>query len=182
MLDGSGGAPFLADVSVVGELIERVGQTPPGTTELDGRGLCLAPGFVDVHSHDDAAVLTHPELEFKLAQGCTSVVVGNCGFGLSPLTGKSEPPGNASLFGPQRRRFASVREYLEAITQARPALNVATLVGHHNLWVSVHPAGHRMRGSEWCDGLSKWRHFPRRAGPEARDRRRNVTAGPAKSG
>lgn len=50
VLDGSGGAPFLADVSVVGELIERVGQTPPGTTELDGRGLCLAPGLAAARS------------------------------------------------------------------------------------------------------------------------------------
>jgi N-acyl-D-amino-acid deacylase len=143
VLDGSGAPPFVADVSVVGEQIERVGQAPPGTTELDGRGLYLSPGFVDVHSHDDAAVLEHPTLEFKLAQGCTSVVVGNCGFGLSPLTGQSEPPGNASLFGPSRRRFESVGQYLAAIAAARPALNVATLLGHHNLLVSVLGDGER---------------------------------------
>jgi N-acyl-D-amino-acid deacylase len=143
VLDGSGAPAFVADVSVVGDRIERVGQAPAGGTELDGRGLHLAPGFVDVHSHDDAAVLELPELEFKLAQGCTSVVVGNCGFGLSPLTGAAEPPGNASLFGAQRRRFASVRDYLEAISAARPALNVATLVGHHNLLASVLGEGER---------------------------------------
>jgi N-acyl-D-aspartate/D-glutamate deacylase len=144
VLDGSGAPPFAADVSVVGQKIERVGQTPPGTTELDGRGLYLSPGFVDVHSHDDAAVLEHPTLEFKLAQGCTSVVVGNCGFGLSPLTGQSEPPGNASLFGASRRRFASVGQYLAAVDTARPALNVATLVGHHNLLASVLGDGERV--------------------------------------
>jgi len=143
VLDGSGAEAFVADVSVVGERIERVGQVPAGTTELDGRGLHLSPGFVDVHSHDDAAVLDLPELGFKLAQGCTSVVVGNCGFGLSPLTGSAEPPGNAGLFGARRRRFASVGEYLAAVTQARPALNVATLVGHHNLLASVLGEGER---------------------------------------
>lgn len=143
VLDGSGAPAFVADVSVVGQHIERVGQAPPGTTELDGRGLHLSPGFVDVHSHDDAALLDHPSLEFKLAQGCTSVVVGNCGFGLSPLTGQSEPPGNASLFGPSRRRFESVGQYLAAIDAARPALNVATLVGHHNLLASVLGEGER---------------------------------------
>ncbi len=120
-----------------------MGRAPAGNTEIDGRGLYLSPGFVDVHSHDDAAVLELPELEFKLAQGVTSVVVGNCGFGLSPLTGAAEPPGNASLFGPKRRRFASVGEYLAAISAARPALNVATLVGHHNLLVSVLGEGER---------------------------------------
>ncbi|HXK18962.1 MAG TPA: amidohydrolase family protein, partial [Polyangiaceae bacterium] len=143
VLDGSGGPAFVGDVSVVGEHIERVGQVPAGTTELDGRGLHLAPGFVDVHSHDDAALLELPELTFKLAQGCTSVVVGNCGFGLSPLTGAAEPPGNASLFGANRRRFASVGEYLGAVGRARPALNVATLVGHHNLLASVLGEGER---------------------------------------
>jgi N-acyl-D-amino-acid deacylase len=143
VLDGSGSPPFVADVSVLGEHIERVGQAPAGSTEIDGRGLYLSPGFVDVHSHDDAAVLELPELAFKLAQGVTSVVVGNCGFGLSPLTGGEEPPGNASLFGPNRRRFASVGAYLAAISAARPALNVATLVGHHNLLVSVLGEGER---------------------------------------
>ncbi len=143
VLDGTGAPAFAADVSVLGDRIERIGAVPSGGQEIDGRGRYLAPGFVDVHSHDDAAVLALPELEFKLAQGCTSVVVGNCGFGLSPLTGDAEPPGNAGLFGAARRRFASVADYLRAVAAARPAVNVATLVGHANLLVSVLGAGER---------------------------------------
>lgn len=137
VLDGSGAPAFAADVSVVGERIERVGRAPAGDVEIAGNGRYLAPGFVDVHSHDDAALLETPELSFKLAQGCTSVVVGNCGFGLAPLTGSSEPPGNAALFGPRRRRFAGLRQYHEAVAAALPAVNVAALVGHHNLLASV---------------------------------------------
>jgi N-acyl-D-amino-acid deacylase len=137
VLDGSGAPAFAADVSVLGDSIERVGTAPNGTTEIDGRGRYLAPGFVDVHSHDDAAVLSMPELTFKLAQGCTSVVVGNCGFGLAPLTGAAEPPGNAGLFGAERQRFSSMADYLAAVRAARPAVNVASLVGHHNLLASV---------------------------------------------
>jgi N-acyl-D-aspartate/D-glutamate deacylase len=137
VLDGSGAPAFAADVSVREGRIERIGSVPAGDDEIDGRGRYLAPGFVDVHSHDDAAVLSMPELTFKLAQGCTSVVVGNCGFGLSPLRGAAEPPGNAGLFGSDRRRFASTAEYLAAVTAAEPAVNVATLVGHHNLLASV---------------------------------------------
>lgn len=143
VLDGSGGPAFVADVSVVGDRIERVGRAPDGTREIDGRGRYLAPGFVDVHSHDDAALLALPELKFKLAQGCTSVVVGNCGFGLAPLGGAAEPPGNAGLFGPERRRFASVAAYLAALRAAQPSVNVATLVGHANLLVSVLGEGER---------------------------------------
>lgn len=143
VLDGTGAPAFQADVSVVGDRIERVGTVPPGNVEIDGTGRYLAPGFVDVHSHDDAAVLQWPDMEFKLAQGCTSVVVGNCGFGLSPLTGAAEPPGNAGLFGEQRQRFASLREYLAAVAAARPSVNVATLLGHNNLLVSVLGEGER---------------------------------------
>jgi N-acyl-D-aspartate/D-glutamate deacylase len=137
VLDGSGAAAFAADVSVVGDSIERVGEAPAGGIEIDGRGHYLSPGFVDVHAHDDAALLSMPELTFKLAQGCTSVVVGNCGFGLAPLTGPAEPPGNAGLFGAARPRFSSMADYLGAVQAARPAVNVATLVGHHNLLASV---------------------------------------------
>jgi N-acyl-D-amino-acid deacylase len=137
VLDGSGAAAFPADVSVLGDTIEAVGQVPAGSTEIDGRGRCLCPGFVDVHAHDDAALLELPELEFKLAQGTTSVVVGNCGFGLAPLSGNAEPPGNAGLFGPCRRRFATLSAYFDALRAARPAVNVASLVGHNNLLVSV---------------------------------------------
>jgi N-acyl-D-aspartate/D-glutamate deacylase len=137
VLDGSGAPAFVADVSVVGDEIETVGEAPPGATEIDARGLTLAPGFVDVHSHDDAAVLELPDMHFKLRQGCTTVVVGNCGFGLSPLTGATEPPGNASLFGPNRRRFGRLADYVAAVNAAKPAVNVATLVGHHNLLASV---------------------------------------------
>jgi N-acyl-D-amino-acid deacylase len=147
VLDGTGAPPLAADVSIVGERIERVGSVPSGYQEIDGRGRYLTPGFVDVHSHDDAAVLTLPDLEFKLSQGCTSVVVGNCGFGLSPLTG-AEPPGNASLFGVERPRFARVRDYLSAVTSARPAVNVATLVGHANLLSSVLGAEERSPSRE----------------------------------
>lgn len=143
VLDGRGGPAFEADVSVVGDAIELVGpRAPAGSVEIDGRGRYLAPGFVDVHSHDDAALLELPELPFKLAQGCTSVVVGNCGFGLAPLS-SVEPPGNAGLFGPRRPRFASLRAYHAALSAAEPAVNVATLVGHHNLLASVLGEGER---------------------------------------
>lgn len=137
VLDGSGGAAQRGDVSVVADEIEAVGSVPAGQVEVDGRGRYLAPGFIDVHAHDDAAVLAMPDMTFKLAQGCTSVVVGNCGFGLAPLTGAAEPPGNASLFGAARRRFARLRDYFDAVTAAQPTLNVASLVGHANLLVSV---------------------------------------------
>ena len=74
--DGSGGPLGHGDVAVAGGLITSAGSEPvstgPATVEFDGRGeLVCAPGFIDVHTHDDAALVRYPGLEFKIAQGCT---------------------------------------------------------------------------------------------------------------
>src|SRR5581483_11594456 len=85
ILDGTGADATDGDVAIDGGRIEAVGGVvPAGRREIDGGGLLLAPGFVDVHTHDDGALIAHPGLEFKLAQGCTSLVIGNCGFSAMP--------------------------------------------------------------------------------------------------
>jgi len=132
LLDGSGRSPRIADVHIEGERIALIGSGPSGKREIAARGRALAPGFVDVHSHDDAALLSTPRLEFKLLQGVTSVVIGNCGFSLAPLSaGGPEPPGNASLFPGFSQRFSDLDAYRAAFLRARPALNAITLVGHN---------------------------------------------------
>src|SRR5678815_5342143 len=78
--DGTGGAGARADVGVRGERIAAVGVIPErGGAELDATGLAVSPGFIDVHSHDDFAVLLDPQMAFKVMQGVTTDVVGNCG-------------------------------------------------------------------------------------------------------
>jgi len=131
LLDGSGQPPRVADVHIEGERIALIGSGPSGKRENGARGRALAPGFVDVHAHDDAALLSTPSLDFKLLQGVTSVVIGNCGFSLAPLLpGGAEPPGNASLFPGFPERFADLDGYRAAFVAARPALNAISLVGH----------------------------------------------------
>lgn len=93
VIDGSGEPGFVADVSVEGDRIAAVGDVGAvgaGAVEIDAAGRVLAPGFVDVHTHDDGALLRHPGMEFKLAQGCTSLVIGNCGFSIMPA-GSARP-------------------------------------------------------------------------------------------
>jgi len=132
LLDGSGGTPRVTDVHIEGERIAFIGSAPSGKREIAARGRALAPGFVDVHAHDDAALLSTPSLEFKLLQGVTSVVIGNCGFSLAPLiAGGSQPPSNASLFPGFSRRFADLAAYRAAFSAARPALNAVSLIGHN---------------------------------------------------
>ncbi|HEY4104071.1 MAG TPA: D-aminoacylase [Polyangiaceae bacterium] len=132
VVDGSGAPARVTDVHVEGDRIALVGPGKTGAREIDAKGRALAPGFVDVHAHDDAALLSTPDMHFKLLQGVTSVVIGNCGFSLAPLEASgAEPPGNASLFPGFSPRFAELADYAEAFAAARPALNAISLVGHN---------------------------------------------------
>ena len=139
VIDGNGGGGYVADVAISGTKIARVGEVGPcGCTEIDAKGLCLSPGFIDVHTHDDIQVLKDPEMLAKVSQGVTSVVVGNCGISASPVTLEAVPPDPMNILG-DRFDFAfdSVRKYAEAVYQANPATNVAALVGHTSLRVAT---------------------------------------------
>ncbi len=128
--DGSGAAPVVVDVAVRGDRIMAVGEVATrGATELDGRGLALAPGFIDVHSHDDVTLLRHPLLPTKVAQGVTTVIVGNCGFGVAP----PEPARRSMLFSASMAKLMDWddhRGYVVRLERDPAAVNVAFLVGH----------------------------------------------------
>ena len=84
--DGSGAPARVADVAIRGARIVEVGAIAGGgVMDLDARGVAVAPGFIDVHSHDDFAVLLEPEMPFKVMQGVTTDIVGNCGSGVVPF-------------------------------------------------------------------------------------------------
>ena len=133
--DGSGGPPRVGDVGVTGERIEAVGDVggEPAGVEVAAAGLALAPGFIDVHSHDDFAVFVSPEMDFKVGQGVTTDVVGNCGFGAAPFgSARAFLP----FFGADRQSLPlwdTYGQYLDAIDADPPGLNVAVLVGHGSL-------------------------------------------------
>ncbi len=89
LFDGTGAPPFSGELAVSGDRIALVGPAgtiPPGSgaREHDLRGRALAPGFIDVHTHDDRIVLDSPEMLMKISQGVTTVVTGNCGISLAP--------------------------------------------------------------------------------------------------
>ncbi len=142
IVDGSGAPGWPGDLLLVDGRIARLGQQlraqlPAGIDAADlqvhdCRGKVIAPGFIDVHTHDDAAVLRTPEYLPKLSQGITTVITGNCGISLAPYrTERALPP--LTLLGADAFRYASMAAYREAVTTARPALNVAALVGHTTL-------------------------------------------------
>ncbi len=131
IIDGSGSPRFTADVSVEGSRITRVGEGMPATREIDATGLVLAPGFVDTHCHDDGAFIRHPGMEFKLAQGVTTGVNGNCGFSSVPnIPGHTFMPGD--IVG-GRSDWTDLDSYFDACMQRGPALNNIMLVGHNRV-------------------------------------------------
>ena len=139
LYDGTGAAPCQADVAVDGDRIAEVGDL--GETQaaevIEAAGLALAPGFIDVHTHDDRALLATPEMAMKASQGVTSVVVGNCGISLSPLAPEEVPPPLDLLGEPADYRFPKVADYMAALAAAPPALNAAVLIGHSTLRVGA---------------------------------------------
>ena len=73
VLDGSGSSAFAADIGVDDGRIHTIGTVGEAKNEIDGEGRCAAPGLIDTHAHDDGAFFRHPGMEFKLAQGVTTV-------------------------------------------------------------------------------------------------------------
>ncbi|CAN7589212.1 D-aminoacylase [compost metagenome] len=136
LIDGSGAAARLADVALRDGRIARIdeaGAIDPDAAShvVEGDGLVLAPGFIDVHTHDDTNVVRQPEMTPKLSQGVTTVVVGNCGISAAPVTLAGEPPDPMNLLGhADAFRYPDFKSYVDAVEAAQPAVNVAALVGH----------------------------------------------------
>lgn len=133
VLDGSGAAEFQANVALRDGRIAAIGVAgdAPAHTRIDGRRLILAPGFIDVHTHDDTNVIRTPGMLPKLSQGVTTVVVGNCGISASPVRLRGEVPDPMNLLGEEADfQYPTFADYTAAVERAKPAVNVAALIGH----------------------------------------------------
>lgn len=133
--DGTGGPPVNADVAVAGDRIVAFGEglTLAARETMVASGLALAPGFIDVHTHDDLAVMSAQTSLPKLSQGVTTVVTGNCGISLgpTPLGRRDAPVPPLDLIATAADyRYATFGDFLNALRTSRPALNVVPLVGH----------------------------------------------------
>jgi N-acyl-D-amino-acid deacylase len=148
---------WLADERVLG--VMPPGSLPPGlavdqVAVHDCTGLLVAPGFIDVHTHDDAIVLDQPDMLPKLSQGVTTVIAGNCGISLAPLV-TAEPGSPLSLLGRRQFRFDSLKAYRHAVEETRPAVNVAALIGHTTLRMLAMPDLDRPASSAELDRMCR---------------------------
>src|SRR5690348_5777034 len=131
VIDGTGAPRFKADVAVAGDRIAEIGAVAKsaGAREIDVSGLVVAPGFIDVHTHDDRALLATQDMAMKASQGVTTVVTGNCGVSLAPLTLDHDPPPPLDLIGGWiDYGYPTFAAYLAALDKNPAALNAACLV------------------------------------------------------
>ena len=136
VIDGSGTASQNINVAIDRDRIVDLGncQHWRGDTVLDANGLVLAPGFIDSHTHDDLAVLKSPDIPFKISQGVTTVIAGNCGISLAPLQpGSTMPPPFPLLGEAEEFCFPTVETYRQALLRSPSAVNLALLAGHSSL-------------------------------------------------
>lgn len=136
IIDGTGGPSFQGDVAIRDDRITAVGPGLPLTAgrEIDAGGKALAPGFIDAHTHDDRAVLADPDHACKISQGVTTVVVGNCGVSIAPVSTDRRPPAPLDLICPTPNDFhADFAGYFRALDQDPASVNVVAQIGHSSL-------------------------------------------------
>lgn len=123
IVDGTGNSWFYGDVAIKDGKVLKVGRLTgiQAARTIDAKGLIVAPGFIDVHTHIEGDEFQNPTANNFILDGVTTVVTGNCGSS-----------------------NVDVGRYLERIDSLRPSVNVATLVGHNNLRREVMGTANRL--------------------------------------
>ncbi|MEQ9520475.1 MAG: D-aminoacylase [Parvibaculum sp.] len=142
IVDGTGSAPFIADVAIDGDRVSLVGDVKAaGREEIDATGKIVTPGFVDVHTHYDGQATWDDEMAPSSWHGVTTVVMGNCGVGFAPakpdkhdwliglMEGVEDIPGTALAEG-LPWNWETFPEYLDALEGLPRTVDVATHVPH----------------------------------------------------
>jgi len=142
VVDGTGGARFVADIAIDGGLITTVGaDIGPGREEIDASGKIVAPGWVDIHTHYDGQATWDQEMAPSSWHGVTTIIMGNCGVGFAPakpdkhewliglMEGVEDIPGTALSEG-MTWNWETFPEYLEELERLPRTVDVGTHVPH----------------------------------------------------
>ncbi len=133
VFDGTGATGVESDVAITGDRIAaiagRIAET--GTDEIDARGLAVAPGFIDIHSHGDGSMWEDPRVESLVRQGVTTIVVGQDGSSRAPSAAEFGAGGGGGRAGGRGTAGspATFQALFSAIDALHPAVNVASMLG-----------------------------------------------------
>ena len=149
VIDGSGKDAFNADLTVSQGIITHVGSKIDSSCQntIDGSGLVVCPGFIDIHTHSDFTLLLEPMAESRVRQGVTTEVTGNCGGSPGPIL----PSGQdafmeymtdlgkhyKSHIPRQEWNWQTLDGFYGQLSARGTAVNVAPLVGHSTLRANV---------------------------------------------
>jgi N-acyl-D-amino-acid deacylase len=136
--DGTGVPGRVGDLLIEGDRIAELDEVSLSSDDVvDGRGLVLAPGFIDMHSHSDFSLSRDPLAESKVLQGVTTEVVGNCGLGVYPsnraVDAMYERLGPMVFGEPGVECSSSLGAYRARLHGAGISVNVVPLLAHGNL-------------------------------------------------
>lgn len=137
VVDGTGGRAFQADLGLKDGRIVQVGSIAAGRGQavIEAKGLAVAPGFIDVHTHTDVQLLVNPKAESTVRQGVTTIVSGNCGSSPFPIADAVFEETKSDLkeqYGLDLD-WKDIAGFFGRLERAGTAVNYATLLGHGDL-------------------------------------------------
>ena len=139
IVDGSGNAPYKANVALFGDSIVFIGKEgiTRARTQIDGSGLVLAPGFIDIHTHTDLEALRNNRMAVRIAQGITTDVSGNCGIGTFPVSPGLDKAVADVLGTYSPWSWKDYRSFRDTLISRGIGINEAFLVSHTAIRLAV---------------------------------------------
>ena len=134
IVDGTNAKPKKLSIGIQNKkIITGVSEDANAKEVIDAQNKIVTPGFIDVHSHDDFKVFSDPTVSHNILQGITTMIVGNCGFGVSPIESAKEQMSALYEVKDLEKKWKNFKDYFEILDNHRISLNVGVLVGHHTI-------------------------------------------------
>jgi N-acyl-D-amino-acid deacylase len=157
VVDGTGAPWYRADIGIIGDRIEAIGQLAgrDATQRIDAANLVVAPGFIDMLGQSEFNVLADPRAASKITQGITTEITGE-GASIAPLNDalvRSAQPTYDRF--KVTLDFRTLDEYFGRLEKNRPAINVGTFVGAGGIRAYVMGNGQKTATPADLDGMKK---------------------------
>ncbi len=154
VVDGTGRPRSKSDIGIKNGMIAAVENLLNAESEasMDVSGMCVSPGFIDMHSHSDLSILAHRRSEGSLSQGITTEVVGSCGWSMAPVKEETKNSVLKGLLSGLVHRDAfdsldwtwrSLGEFMDKMDKAGIGTNIAPQVGQS--MIRAHVVGTQKR-------------------------------------